>query len=58
LNIGELISEIIATYVDFYDAGHVKWIEASSKEKFEKLMDLYGDDTFRKLMKKVEKYSV
>jgi hypothetical protein len=48
---------LIATYVDFYDAAGVKWVEAASKEKYDKLMDLYGDDTFRKLMKKVEKYS-
>ncbi|KAF7914408.1 uncharacterized protein EAF01_000814 [Botrytis porri] len=45
------------TYVDFYDAANVKWIAAASEEKLEKLMDLYGDDTFVKLMKKVEPWS-
>jgi len=45
------------TYLDFYDAATVKWIEAASPEKAEKLMGLWGDDTFTKLMKKVEKYS-
>jgi len=49
---------LLATYVDFQDAGLVKWIEAASVEKAKKLMDLYEDDTFTKLMKKVEKYSV
>ena len=49
---------MLATYVDFQDAGLVKWIEAASVEKAKKLMDLYEDDTFTKLMKKVEKYSV
>ncbi|KAE8451024.1 hypothetical protein EG329_004696 [Mollisiaceae sp. DMI_Dod_QoI] len=44
------------TYVDFFDAAHVRWLEAASHEKYEKLLDLYGDDTFIKLMKKVEKY--
>jgi len=47
-----------ATYVDFFDAAHVKWVEAASPEKLSKLMGLYGDDTFTKLMKKVGKYSV
>ncbi|KAL3420580.1 glutathione s-transferase [Phlyctema vagabunda] len=45
------------TYLDFYDAGNVKWTQCASLEKYEKLMNLYGDDTFVKLMKKVEKYS-
>jgi len=44
------------TNVDFYDAGLLKFIEAASTEKYEKLLGLYGDDTFTKLMKKVEKY--
>jgi hypothetical protein len=35
----------------------VKWIEAASPEKAKKLMGLWGDDTFTKLMKKVNKYS-
>ena len=48
---------MIANYLDFRDAGNVKWVEVSSPEKYEKLMGLYGDDTFDKLMKKVEKYS-
>jgi hypothetical protein len=34
----------------------MKWIEAASPEKYQKLLGLYGDDTFTKLMKKVEKY--
>jgi hypothetical protein len=34
----------------------MKWVQASSPEKYEKLLGLYGDDTFTKLMKKVEKY--
>jgi hypothetical protein len=46
----------IATYWDFYEAGKLKWLEAASPEKYEKLLRLYGDDTFTKLMKKVEKY--
>ncbi|KAK6598430.1 hypothetical protein H4I95_09040 [Botrytis cinerea] len=46
-----------ATYVDFYDAANVKWVGAASEEKLQKLMDLYGDDTFVKLMKKVEPWS-
>jgi hypothetical protein len=45
-----------ATYIDFYDAAMVRWIEAASSEKYQKLLNLYGDDTFIKLMKKVEKY--
>ncbi|KAF7890435.1 hypothetical protein EAF00_008750 [Botryotinia globosa] len=45
------------TYVDFFDAANVKWIAAASEEKLKKLMDLYGDDTFVKLMKKVEPWS-
>ncbi|RDW66388.1 hypothetical protein BP6252_10023 [Coleophoma cylindrospora] len=45
------------TYQDFFDASNVKWIEAASPEKGKKLMELYGDDTFVKLMKKVEKYT-
>lgn len=45
-----------ATYIDFYDAALLKWVEAGSHEKYEKLLGLYGDDTFIKLMKKVSKY--
>ncbi|KAM3086407.1 hypothetical protein ACMFMG_000543 [Clarireedia jacksonii] len=45
------------TYMDFYDAAHFKWIEGASEEKAAKLMNLYGDDTFTKLMKKVGPYS-
>ncbi|RFU30601.1 hypothetical protein B7463_g5756, partial [Scytalidium lignicola] len=45
------------TYLDFYDASHFRWVEASSAEKGKKLMDLFGDDTFEKLLKKVEPYS-
>ena len=46
-----------ATYWDFYEAAKLKWVEAASPEKYEKLLRLYGDDTFTKLLKKVEKYS-
>lgn len=46
----------IATYIDFYDAAIVKWIESASKEKLAKLVGLYGDSTFTKLMKKVDRY--
>ncbi|KAI9648174.1 hypothetical protein NHQ30_002806 [Ciborinia camelliae] len=45
------------TYIDFYDAAHVKWIRAASEEKLAKLMALYEDDTFIKLMNKVEPWS-
>lgn len=45
-----------ATYIDFSDASNVRWVEAASKEKYQKLLNLYSDDTFIKLMKKVEKY--
>ncbi|TEY87480.1 hypothetical protein BOTCAL_0001g00060 [Botryotinia calthae] len=45
------------TYVDFYDAANVKWVGAASEEKLQKLMALYGDDTFVKLMRKVEPWS-
>jgi len=44
------------TYIDFLDAAHVRWIEAASHEKYEKLLGIYGDDTFTKLMKKVSNY--
>lgn len=47
----------LATYLDFYDASHVKWVAGASEEKLAKLMDLYGDDTFHKLMKKVDPFS-
>jgi hypothetical protein len=45
-----------ATYLDFYDASQFKWIEAANAEKGKKLMNLYGDDTFVKLMNKVKDY--
>jgi len=45
------------TNVDFYDAGLLKWVEAASTEKLEKILNLYGDDTFIKLRKKTEKYA-
>jgi len=45
------------TNVDFYDAGLLKWVEAASPEKYQKLLGLYGDDTFVKLVKKTEKYA-
>lgn len=43
--------------MDFYDAAHVRWIGAASEEKLAKLMTLYEDDTFIKLMNKVEPWS-
>ncbi len=46
-----------ATYLDFYDAAHFKWVEAASEEKAKKVLEMYGDDTFTKLLKKVEPYS-
>lgn len=53
----QLVANITeATYIDFYEASLVQWIKASSPEKYEKLLNLWGDDTFTKLMKKVEKY--
>lgn len=42
--------------MDFWDAGNVIWIKRASVEKYEKLKGLWGDDTFVKLMRKVEKY--
>ncbi|KAH8819072.1 hypothetical protein F5884DRAFT_759385 [Xylogone sp. PMI_703] len=45
------------TYLDFCDAGLYQWIERASAEKGKKLMSLWGDDTFEKLLKKVEPYS-
>ena len=48
---------MVATYWDFYEAAKLKWVEAASPEKYEKLLALYGDDTFTKLLKKVENYS-
>lgn len=48
----------VATYIDFYDAAHLKWVEASSVEKYKRLLGMYGDDTFTKLLKKVEKYTL
>lgn len=50
------LTGVAASYLDFWDAGHIKWVERSSDEKMAKLMDLYGDDTFTKLMKKVKPY--
>lgn len=50
------LTSVAASYLDFWDAGHVKWVERSSDEKMAKLMNLYGDDTFIKLMKKVKPY--
>lgn len=48
---------IVANYVDFFDAGVVKWVQGASQEKYEKLLGIYGDDTFTKLMRKVERYA-
>jgi len=45
------------TYSDFKDAAPLQWVEAASPEKFEKLMGIYGDDTFVKLRKKTDKYA-
>jgi hypothetical protein len=50
------LTSVAASYLDFWDAGHVKWVERSSDEKMAKLMNLYGDDTFVKLMRKVKPY--
>ena len=51
----ELIT-LIATYLDFYDASLFRWVEAANAEKGTRLMNLYGDDTFVKLMNKVKPY--
>lgn len=48
---------VIATYCDLKDAAALKWIEAASKEKLKKVMEIYRDDTFIKLRKKTEKYA-
>lgn len=48
--------DLKATYIDFYDASLIHWIEAANPEKGKLVMDLYGDDTFIKLMKKVSPY--
>lgn len=63
MNVSTQISEVgirlmhIATYLDLFDAAHFKWVEAASEEKAKKVMEMYGDDTFTKLLKKVEPYS-
>jgi Glutathione S-transferase, C-terminal domain len=45
-----------ATYIDICDASIVRWVEAANAEKGRRLMNLYGDDTFTKLMNKVKPY--
>jgi hypothetical protein len=45
-----------ATYIDFYDASRIRWVEAANSEKGKRLMNLYGDDTFIKLVNKVKPY--
>lgn len=55
---GIRLTRILATYLDFYDAAYVKWVERSSGEKMKKLVNLWGDDTFTKLIRKVKKYEV
>jgi hypothetical protein len=47
---------LIATYIDFYDASLFRWVEGANVEKGKGLMNLYGDDTFTKLMNKVKPY--
>ncbi|PMD36938.1 hypothetical protein L207DRAFT_636833 [Hyaloscypha variabilis F] len=44
------------TYIDFVDASNFRWVEAANAEKGRKLLNLYGDDTFIKLMNKVKLY--
>lgn len=46
----------IASYIDFFDASLFKWVEAANAEKGMRLMNLYEDDTFTKLMNKVKPY--
>jgi hypothetical protein len=48
--------QIIASYIDFYDASLFRWVEAANAEKGLRLMNLYEDDTFTKLMNKVKRY--
>jgi hypothetical protein len=45
-----------ATYIDFFDASLFRWVEAANAEKGQRLMSLYGDDTFTKLMNVVKPY--
>ena len=47
---------IIATYIDFADASNFRWVEAANAEKGKRLVNLYDDDTFIKLMNKVKPY--
>jgi hypothetical protein len=51
-----LIRTLTATYIDFVDASNFRWVEAANAEKGRKLLNLYGDDTFIKLMNKVKLY--
>jgi ketosteroid isomerase-like protein len=51
-----LIKLSTATYIDFVDASNFRWVEAANAEKGKRLMNLYGDDTFTKLMNKVKPY--
>jgi hypothetical protein len=45
-----------ATCIGFFDASLFRWVEAANAEKGQRLMNLYGDDTFTKLMNKVKPY--
>ncbi len=46
----------IASYIDFFDASLFRWVEVANAEKGARLMNLYEDDTFTKLMNKVKPY--
>ncbi|PQE16314.1 glutathione S-transferase protein [Rutstroemia sp. NJR-2017a WRK4] len=52
-----LQERMAATYIDFYYASYIKWNGGASQEKLAKIMTLYEDDTFIKLMNKVEPWS-
>jgi len=51
-----LLKNQTATYIDFYDASRIRWVESANSEKGKRLINLYGDDTFIKLMNKVKPY--
>jgi hypothetical protein len=40
---------LAATYRHFYEASNLKWLQAASQKKYERLLTLYGDDTFTKI---------
>lgn len=48
--------KFIASYIDFFDASLFRYVEAANAEKGVRLMNLYEDDTFTKLMNKVKPY--